>query len=65
MKKIAFGIILTLFVALYAINEMHRNNEYQWAKWKELTLDGARPEKPGPCFYCEYVKPIIRKIYEP
>lgn len=52
MKKIVLGIIIVLFLALYGIAENHQRVQNQWGEWKELTLDGAHPEKPGFCLYC-------------
>jgi len=64
MRKIILWIVALLFIALYAIDKRHRDIQRQWGEWKELTLDGAHPEKPGTCFYCEYIKPLISKVYE-
>ena len=55
MKKIVFGIIIVMFLALYGIAENHQRVQRQWGEWKEQTLDGAHPEKPGFCLYC-YIK---------
>jgi len=64
MKKIVLYTLLILFVALYVMDKRHRDIQRQWGEWKELTLDGAHPEKPGSCFYCEHVKPLIENWYE-
>ena len=52
MKKIFLGIIVILFLTLYGIAENHQRVQKQWGVWKEQTLDGAHPEKPGFCLYC-------------
>lgn len=61
MKKIFRCILIVLFILQYVIYENHRKVENEWGKWKEATLDGWHPEKPGPCFYCDYIKPLIDK----
>ena len=60
MKKIFLGIIVILFLTLYGIAENHQRVQKQWGEWKEQTLDGAHPEKPGFCLYC-YIRDKFRK----
>lgn len=61
MKKVVLWTITLLYIVTDIIYENHRNVEDQWGEWKELTLDGAQPQKPGFCFYCTYIKPLIDK----
>ena len=64
MKKVVLIIIGLLFIASLAIDAQHQIIEDEWGKWKTETLDGAHPKKPGPCIYCDYIKPLIQKLYE-
>jgi len=61
MKKFILISICVMLLALYAIDEQHQRIDAEWGVWKELTLDGAKPEKPGTCIYCEYIKPFFQK----
>ena len=64
MKKIVLIIIGVLFVASLAIDAQHQKIEDEWGKWKTETLDGAHPERPSFCVYCDYINPLIQKYYE-
>ena len=64
MKRIILWSIAVLFIIAYIIAENHRRVENQWGVWKEQTLDGAKPKKPGICFYCDFIKPLFLKRHE-
>ena len=64
MKKLILISTGVLLIALYAIAEQHQRIDAEWGEWKELTLDGANPPKPGICIYCMYIKPFFQKSHE-
>ena len=59
IAKIILWILGIAFILLWIIADNHRDVERQWGEWKTLTLDGAKPERPGFCFYCTYIRPLI------
>ena len=64
MKKVVLIITGVLLIALYAMDKQHKRIEAEWGEWKELTLDGAKPQKPGVCSYCDYIKPLFQKSHK-
>ena len=63
MKKIVWIVVIVVLLQ-WIIYENHRYVEAQWGNWKEKALDGAQPEKPGFCFYCSVIKPLIEDGHE-
>jgi len=64
MRRIILWSIAVLIIIAYMIDENHRKVEAEWGEWKEATLDGANPQKPGICFYCDYIKPLIQECHK-
>lgn len=64
MKKIFWTVLILIVVALYVIAENHEYAEKDRGRWKTEMLEknGYPPiEEPAFCFYCTYIKPLIKE----